>query len=112
MNTLLEKLSSTVTRLVRLNVGTVTKRRPTTPVANTVKILLYTSSVETKVLRWGRPHEDDARQEYLQSLRQSNGRATVSTSGLVVDVTETCLAAAQMALSIFQEVLNLKALWS
>ncbi len=79
-------------RLTASNFGKVAKRRPTTPVANTVKTLLYSRSVDTKAVRWGHTHEDDARQAYLQSLQISDGRAAVSTSGLVVDVTEPCLA--------------------
>ena len=79
-------------RLTASNFGKVAKRRATTPVANLVKALLYSRRVETKALRWGHTHEDDARQAYLQSLRQSDGRAVVSTSGLVVDVTEPRLA--------------------
>ena len=45
-----------------------------------------------KALRWGKTHEDDAKQVYLMSLRVSNPGAVVSTSGLVVDITEPCLA--------------------
>ena len=79
-------------RLTASNFGAVAKRRSTTPVANTVKTLLYTKSAATKALRWGHSHEDDARQAYVQFLCKTNDRAAVSTSGLVVDVTEPCLA--------------------
>ena len=79
-------------RLTASNFGKVAKRRPTTPVANLVKSLLYSRSVETKALRWGHTHEDDARQAYLRSLVASYGTAAVTTSGLVVDMTEPCLA--------------------
>ena len=79
-------------RLTASNFGKVAKRRQTTPVANLVRTLLYSRNVETKALRWGKTHEDDAKQAYLMSLRVSNPGAVVSKSGLVVDITEPCLA--------------------
>ena len=74
------------------NFGTVAKRRPTTPVANLVKSLLYSRSLETKAVRWGQSHEDEARLAYLQFVQETDGSAAVFMSGLVVDVTEPCLA--------------------
>ena len=62
-------------RVTASNFGTVAKRRPTTPVANLVKSLLYTWSLETKAVRWGQSHEDDARQAYLQFLQETDGSA-------------------------------------
>ena len=81
-------------RLTASNFGIVAKRRKTTPVANTVKNLLYTRNIDTKAIRWGRTHEDDARFEYLQFLRSCQGceAATVTNSGLVIDQHEVCLA--------------------
>ena len=78
-------------RITASNFGKVAKRRSTTPVAGLVKTLLYTRGIETKALRWGRTHEDDARQAYLKSLLESDPGATVSASGLVIDATEPCL---------------------
>ena len=48
-------------RLTASNFGIVAKRRKTTPMANTVKNLLYTRNIDTKAIRWERTHEDDAR---------------------------------------------------
>ena len=79
-------------RITASNFGTVSKRRPTTPVANLVKTLLYSRRVETKALRWGNTHEDYARWAYLQSLLVSDNSAAVSYSGLVIDITEPCVA--------------------
>ena len=79
-------------RITASNFGKVSKRRPTTPVANLVKTLLYSRRVETKALRWGNTHEDDARRAYQQSLLVSDNSAAVSSSGLVIDTTEPCLA--------------------
>ena len=43
-------------------------------------------------MRWGNTHEDDARRAYQQSLLVSDNSAAVSSSGLVIDTTEPCLA--------------------
>lgn len=79
-------------RLTASNFGKVAKRRPTTPVANMVKALLYSRSLETKALRWGRTHEADARQAYQSFMTRSYPGAVVSLSGLIVDTSEPCLA--------------------
>lgn len=44
-------------RLTASNFCSVAKRKATTPVANTVKTLLYSQHVEMKALRWGHTHE-------------------------------------------------------
>ena len=43
-------------------------------------------------MRWGQSHEDEARLAYLQFVQETDGSAAVFMSGLVVDVTEPCLA--------------------
>ena len=75
-------------RLTASNFGMIAKRRPTTPIANAVKTLLYTKGANTKAMRWGRTHEDDARQSYIKYL---DGQAIVTLSGLVVDLSDPCL---------------------
>ena len=78
-------------RLTASNFGMVAKRRAKTPVAKAVKNLLYTRSMDSKAMRWGRVHEDDARQEYVQLLKLSHPQATVKLTGLIVDKHEPCL---------------------
>ena len=80
-------------RLTAPNFGMVAKRRPTAPIANAVKNLLYSKSINTKAIKWGRSHEDDASQSYLKHLQSSQlGQATVTISGLVVDLSDPCLS--------------------
>ena len=79
-------------RITASNFGMIAKRKATTPVANAVKILLYTRSANTKAKRCGLNHEDDARQAYLQYLRATNPQASIVSSGLVIDVDEPSLA--------------------
>ena len=80
-------------RITASSFGKVAKRRKTTPVANLVKSLLYSKELNTSAIRWGRTHEDDARRSYVAYLReQGHHKATVSSSGLVVDIDEPCLA--------------------
>ena len=43
-------------------------------------------------MRWGQSHDGEAGLAYLQFLQETDGSAAVSMSGLVVDVTEPCLA--------------------
>ena len=80
-------------RVTSSNFGKIAKRRATTPVAAQVKCLLYGKNLETKAIRWGRSHEDEARKAYVQYLAE-NGHpdATVSKAGLVINVDEPCLA--------------------
>lgn len=65
------------------------KRRPTTPLTNLLKSLLYSRSLETKPLRLGMRMMLD---NILCSLMESYPGAVVSMSGLVVDTSEPCLA--------------------
>ena len=80
-------------RVTSSNFGKIAKRRATTPVAAQVKCLLYGKNLETKAIRWGCSHEDDARKAYVQYLAE-NGHpdATVSKAGLVINIDEPCLA--------------------
>ena len=48
--------------------------------------------MDSKAMRWGRSHKDDARQEYIRFLQVSNKQATITLSGLVVDSQNPCLA--------------------
>ena len=43
-------------------------------------------------MRWGKSHEDNARLAYLQFLQETDSSADVSVSGLVVDISDICLA--------------------
>ena len=79
-------------RLTASNFGRVARRRPTTPVGNLVKTLLYSKSIDSRSLRWGRTHESDAERAYLQHLRSSGNNAVVEPSGLVIDSNTPCLA--------------------
>ena len=80
-------------RLTASNFGKVAKRRPTTPVANLVKSLLYSKSIESSSLRWGKVHEPDAREAYKAYLKLTDeSTLSVDQSGLVVDDDIPCLA--------------------
>ena len=68
-------------RLTASNFETVARKRQTTPVGKLVKNLLYNTLREARSLQWGREHEEDARQAYLQKC----GTTTLSHSGLVID---------------------------
>ena len=73
-------------RLTASNFGRVAKRRPTTPVGNLVKSLLYSKPFSTEATRWGTQHEDDAKKQYLEHLQSSGYHAaTIKESGLVID---------------------------
>ena len=81
-------------RITASNFGMVAKRRDTTPVANAVKTLLYTRPCDTKPMRWGCLHEEDARRAYTQYLHSQSTQPPpeVTKSGLVIDINEPCLA--------------------
>ena len=73
-------------RLTASNFGRVVKRRPTTPVGNLVKSLLYPKPFSTEATCWGTQHEDDAKKQYLEHLQSSGCRAaSIKESGLVID---------------------------
>ena len=60
-------------RLTASNFGMVCKRRPTTPVANMVKNLLYKSSSSSAPSpRWGKENEDSARRSYTKYMQENN----------------------------------------
>ena len=76
-------------RLTASSFGTVAKRRSKTPAKNFVMNLLYKDKlIDTPSLRWGREHEDVARQEYAKR----NGNIELTLSGLVIDATKGWLA--------------------
>ena len=75
-------------RITASNFSNITRRRTSTPVANTVKQLLYKRSFNAPSLRWGRLHEDDACKAYLHQM----SGAVTTQSGLVIDHREPCLA--------------------
>ena len=80
-------------RLTASNFGKVAKRRDTTLVANLVKTLLYGKVFSTAATRWGLSHEEDVRAAYIQYLhQQGHSTVTTSSSGLVIDLDEPCLA--------------------
>ena len=80
-------------RLTASNFGRVAKRRPTTPVGNLVKSLLYSKRFSTEATRWGTNHEDEAKQQYLEYLRsKGHSEASIKESGLVVDPESPSLA--------------------
>ena len=86
-------------RITASNFGRIVKRRDTTPVACLVKSLLYSKNLETKAMRWGKTHEVDARSAYIQYLHsQGHHHATVTNSGLVLDLDEPCLGCSPDAL--------------
>ena len=75
-------------RITASNFGNITRRRNSTPVANTVKQLLYKRPFNAPSLHRGRMHEDDARKAYLH---QMSGAVTTRCC-LVIDHREPCLA--------------------
>lgn len=68
-------------RLTASNLGTVARRRQTTTVGKLVKNLLYDTLREARSLQWGREHEPDARQAYLQT---KGTNYLLTHSGLVI----------------------------
>ena len=76
-------------RLTASNFGTVARRRQTTPVGKFVKNLLYDTLREARPLQWGREHEPDARQAYLQT---KGTNYLLTHSGLVIDAEHGWLA--------------------
>lgn len=80
-------------RLTSSNFGTICKRRKTTPVANTVKNLLYkTISSNVSSLRWGRENEDSARKSYVEEMARIGTPVCTKRSGLVISASNGCLA--------------------
>ena len=80
-------------RLTASNFGKVAKRRTTTPVANFVKTLLYSKSIDSSSLQWGRVHEADAREAYKVYLSSTQDSVLTKTqSGLVINEEIPCLA--------------------
>jgi hypothetical protein len=61
-------------------------------VANFVKTLLYSKSIDSSSLRWGRVHEPDARQAYKAFLLGQDCSLEVTQCGLVIDEEISCLA--------------------
>ena len=78
-------------RLTASNFGRVVKRRTKTPIANLIKHLLYRKALDVASLRWGRTHEEDARQCYISHMAKE-GMVTVTECGLMIDVDNPCLA--------------------
>ena len=86
-------------RITASNFGRIAKRRPTTPVASTVKSLLYSKHLETKEIRWGKTHEIDAKSAYITYLTsRGHHDADVTESGLVISEEEPCLGCSPDAL--------------
>ena len=79
-------------RLTASSFGKVAKRRDTTPVANLVKNLLYRKAMDVASLRWGKTHEEDARQAYIAHMALQGQTVSVQECGLVIDVENPCLA--------------------
>ena len=60
---------------------------------NLVNSLLYSKSIESSSLRWGKVHEPDAREAYKAYLKSTDESSlSVFQSGLVVDYDISCLA--------------------
>ena len=75
------------------NFGKVAKRRPTTPVGNLVRSLLYGKSFSTEATRWGSTHESDAKKQYLDHLRaEGHTDISIEDSGLFISEDDPCLA--------------------
>lgn len=80
-------------RLTSSNFGIICKRRKSTPVANTVKNLLYKSiSSKVRSLCWGRDNEDNARKAYLEEMASRGTPVCCKRSGLVISLSNGCLA--------------------
>ena len=80
-------------RLTASNFRAICKRRPTTPVANAVKTLLYKSiSPNVASLRWGRDNEDCARKAYTEEMARRGTPVSTKRSGLVISTNNGCLA--------------------
>ena len=74
-------------RITASNFGNITQCRNSTPVANTVKQLLYNRPFDAPSLRWGRMHEDDAHKAYLHHV----AGAVTPQCDLVIDHRDPCL---------------------
>ena len=80
-------------RITASNFGRIARRRDTTPVAKTIKSLLYSRPFDAPSLRWGRTHEDDVRKAYLHQMAVSGQHGLLLIqSGLVIDQKDPCLA--------------------
>lgn len=79
-------------RLTASSFGRVVKRRDKTPIANLVKNLLYQKSLDVASLRWGKTHEEDARQAYIVHMASHGRTVAVVECGLTIDADNPCLA--------------------
>ena len=80
-------------RVTASNFGKVAKRRPTTPVGNLVRSLLYGKSFSTEATRWGSTHESNAKKQYLDHLRaEGHTDISIEDSGLFISEDDPCLA--------------------
>ena len=70
----------------------VTKWKDTTPVANSVKNLLYRRAMDAASLHWGKTHEKDARQAYIAYVALQGQTVTVQECRLVINMENPCLA--------------------
>ena len=73
-----------VGRITASNFGAVCKRRES--YAPLTKRLLYNGHRDTKQMRYGRQHEDDARAEYEARLKANHPDASVTLTGLHIDL--------------------------
>lgn len=80
-------------RITSSNFGVVCKRRPSTPVANLVKNLLYRSAaINSSSLRWDRENEDNARKAYAEEMLKRCTPVVIKKTGLVISSEKPHLA--------------------
>ncbi|KAF2891109.1 hypothetical protein ILUMI_15064, partial [Ignelater luminosus] len=99
------------TKLTASNFGEVIKRKPSTHCHNLVKRLLYHKEINSKAVVYGRTHEEDAVQLYIQEMAKHDiNNMQVQQCGLYIDLEHPYLGATPDRLLGNDAVIEIKCL--